>query len=127
VQRTAYTRRQARALLVLVRSIGRELAERMEAVEALEGALLRAAPRGESSDAFRLASADAATHCRAIRHARDELERLGGSIVGESPLTLRIRVEEGGRSESLLWQHRPGDAAPRATTATTSTAAARAV
>jgi hypothetical protein len=86
-------------VLPLVRSIGREIAERRQALESLES-------RRDELDGGRelwLIDAECSAHRRGIRHAREELRRLGCSLIGTEPLTIRISCdcEEGKRS--FLW------------------------
>ena len=103
MQKTSDAPIRAHELLPLVRSIGRELSERTELLDALEARMLDLAPDRGSSIEFQLVAKEAVTHYRAIRRAREELERIDCSVVGEHPLTVRIRETEGGRRHSLLW------------------------
>ena len=87
-----YEPRIARRLLPLVRSIGQEIVEREARLETFGS--------GEDHETV----AETAIQRRELRHAYAELEKLGCSVVGHEPLTLRIPAERNGRTRSLLWQ-----------------------
>lgn len=95
-----YDEREARLLLPLLKSIGREIAERQRTLLRLE----RDMPSPEEREACREWSAELAVQRRELRMAHLELERLGCSLVGRRPLTIRIprRAPEG--RGSFLWQ-----------------------
>ena len=97
---TEYEQELAQRLLPLVRSIGNEIAERQAALGAIARRLLDL----DGEDRVPLLVAEAATHKRAVRHARAELKTLGCTIVGDTPLTLRIPARKDGRSTSVLCQ-----------------------
>lgn len=99
-----YEPADARALAPLLDSIGRELAERGVRLAELEARLaeLRASPDFEGE--VRELQAEAATQRRELRHLRAELEQLGCSVVGTTPLTIRIPTRVGSASRSLVWQ-----------------------
>jgi len=102
-----YEPADARALAPLLASIGRELAERGTRMAELEARLteLHASPHHEAEP--RALEAEAAIHRRELRHCRAELVQLGCSVVGTSPLTIRIPTRVGGASRSLVWQAGP--------------------
>lgn len=103
--RHPYDPDHARALAPLLDSISREIEARTEALEALETRIheLRNSPF-YSDEPVRL-EAEMAVHRRELRHCRQELERLGCTVLGTSPLTVRIPTQVGKKRESLLWQH----------------------
>ena len=95
----------AQALLPLLRSITRELEERGSALSNLELRIERA-EADEPVDRevlFRL-TAEAAIHRREMRVAESELKRLGCSVVGTTPLTIRIPTSTRRGRGSLVWQ-----------------------
>lgn len=95
-----YDEHEARRLLPLLKSIGREIAQRQRIVCRLE----LVEPPDDEREAHREWVADLALQRRELRMAHRELERLGCSLVGRRPLTIRIprRAPEGRRS--FLWQ-----------------------
>lgn len=97
----------ARALAPLLASIGRELTERNARLAELQARLAELGTGG-SEDERRALRAESATHRRELRHLRAELERLGCSVVGTTPLTIRILTRDGGTSRSFVWQAAPG-------------------
>jgi hypothetical protein len=99
-----YEPADARALAPLLDSIGRELAERGTRLAELEARLAEShtSPTGEAE--VRALQAEVMTHRRELRHLRTELEQLGCSVVGTTPLTIRIPTRVGGASRSLVWQ-----------------------
>ena len=103
--RSRYLPDDAEALAPLLRSIGRELVERGTRLSELEGRIerLRNSPFFESR--LRELEAEAAAHRRALRECRAELERLGCSVVGTTPLTIRIPTRAGDARGSFVWQH----------------------
>jgi hypothetical protein len=106
---TAYDSNPFRSL-PLLRSIAVEIEERGRALARVEAALVecREAPRQREEQERQLV-AEASTHRRELRLARQELERLGCTVVGTEPLTLRIPIHTRAPFRSLLWQ--PGRAA----------------
>ena len=96
-----YEFRDAQELLPLLTSIGVELEERSATLEELEAAL---ETTHDAEDARRLV-AEAATHRREIRLARQELSRLGCTVVGTTPVTIRIPGRIGRSKKSFVWQH----------------------
>lgn len=101
MKRHAYRREEAQALLPLLRAITREIEERIHALDRIEARLEELA---EESDLAHELTAQAATHRRQLRLAHRELERLGCSIVGTTPLTLRIPGRVDGADHSFVWQ-----------------------
>jgi len=105
-----YDQRRATRLLPLLGAIGREMQERTEALTRLEKQIetLSDAPNVDSDDDLtnRLHSkiAEAAAHRRGLRLAKQELERLGCSVVGTEPLTIRIPGRVGEAKHSFVWQ-----------------------
>ena len=104
MQKSSNDRSQVEKLLPLVRSIGRELSERLQAVSAMEERMATLLSIGSTSKEIRLITAEASSHYRAIRQSRHELGKLGCSVIGEQPLTVRVCVNEEGHQRSLLWQ-----------------------
>jgi hypothetical protein len=99
-----YDRTRATALLPLLRSISREIQDRTTGLERIEAQLARAeAGKPIRADVHDLV-ATAARHRREIRMAREELERLGCSIVGTAPLTIRIPGRRGKKRHSFVYQ-----------------------
>ena len=101
----SYEEKEILALLPLLRSITRELEERSAERERIEEAIeiLSALP-DSNEDEIRLLVGEVATHRREIRRAGEELERLGCSVVGTEPLTLRIPGKVGEARRSFVWQ-----------------------
>ena len=110
MQPLRYAPKRARELLPLLQSIGREISERTEALETLESEIARSESQvlsEQDRDRLHELVAEAAAHRRGLRLARLELERLGCSVVGTSPLTFRIPGRVGLRDRSFVW--RTGD------------------
>ena len=100
-----YDEQQALAILPLLGSITQEIQERTLAVELLEIEIdMLRSVKPVDEDALRTAVAEAATHRRELRQANKELERLGCSVVGTEPLTLRIPGKVGEARKSFVWQ-----------------------
>ena len=105
-----YDQRRASQLLPLLGAIGREIQERAEALMRLEKQIetLTDTPYADSDEtlANTLHSkiAEAAAHRRGLRLAKKELERLGCSVVGTEPLTIRIPGRVGEAKHSFVWQ-----------------------
>ena len=107
-----YDPRLAKELMPLLESIGREITERSVALENLEAEIERHALQDGPGDAGPHGLiAEAAAHRRGLRLSRQELERLGCSVVGTDPLTLRIPGRVGTTKRSFVWQ--AGDPALR--------------
>ena len=103
-----YDPARALELMPLLSSIGREIEERSPLLAGIEERVeqLSRDPLAESA-LLRSLVAEAATHRREIRACRSELERLGCSILGTTPLTIRIPTREGDAKKSLVWRRRP--------------------
>jgi Uncharacterized conserved protein (DUF2203) len=101
-----YAPADADALAPLLRSIGRELVERTALTVELERRLaeLRASPF--FSDERRGLEAELALQRRELRHCRAELQALGCSVIGTTPLTIRIPTRVGNVRRSRMWQPR---------------------
>lgn len=106
--RAPYDPADAEALTPLLDSIGSELEERGDRIAEMEERIaeLRASPF--YSEEIHLLEAECALHRRELRHCIKELERLGCSIVGTTPLTIRIPTRNGKRTRSLVWQQGHG-------------------
>jgi len=100
-----YEEQEALAMLPLLAAISGEITDRNKALEILdieiEALRSMTSPDGE---ALRHAVAETATHRRELRQAKRELERLGCSVVGTEPLTLRIPGRVGEARHSFVWQ-----------------------
>lgn len=103
--RHPYDPAHARALAPLLDSISREIEGRAADLEALEARIHELKNSPFFSDELPGLEAEAAVHRRELRHCRQELERLGCTVLGTSPLTVRIPTQVGKKRESLLWQH----------------------
>ena len=99
-----YSKQNATALLPLLEAITREIQERTSCLERIEGLLEDAAPNALSKETVRDRIAQAATQRRELRLARAELERLGCSIVGTQPITIRIPGQRGSKRRSFVFQ-----------------------
>ena len=108
MKHSPYEPSRALELLPLLAAIGREIEERSLELERLEQRLerLSARPLAEPGRARALVAA-AAIQRRELRRCRAELERLGCSVVGTSPLTIRIPTLDGEAKKSLMWQSAP--------------------
>jgi len=108
MQAPLYDRLRATRLLPLLNSITREIEERSLALAALEE---RLSPEEGlpflSEDELHDLQAEAATHRRELRHAKEELLSLGCSIVGTEPMTIRIPGHLGSERRSFVY--RTGD------------------
>lgn len=98
-----YDKKRATELMPLLRSISREIQERSVELDRIEELLARAEAGKRVHDLSNLV-ASAATHRREIRLARRELDRLGCSIVGTEPLTIRIPGQRGSQRRSFVYQ-----------------------
>lgn len=101
----SYLPADAKALAPLLDSIGRELEDRGARLAELESRIerLQAGPRRMKE--LKQLESEAAEMRRELRHCREELERLGCSVVGTTPLTVRIPTRVGDAHRSLVWQH----------------------
>ena len=86
-------------LLPLLRSIGREIVERAEALAELEERVRTFSKKVHQAEIAR-EIASIAEHKRSLRYAHEELEQLGCSIAELNPLTFRIGTDE---DADLLW------------------------
>lgn len=93
----------ANRLLPLLRAIGREIEERTNELEALE-LRLEGLSRLQAPEDVRRLVAEAATHRRELRLAREELSRFGCQVLGTAPLTIRIPGRQGETKKSFVWQ-----------------------
>jgi hypothetical protein len=100
-----YDRGHALELLPLLDAIGREIRERTEALEQIESHIdeLRSQPFTNLDEVQQLQS-EASNHRRGLKIARQELDRLGCSVVGMEPLTFRIPGKVGAAKTSFVWQ-----------------------
>lgn len=96
-------------LVPFLESIAREVAERDEALDRIERALVDLERRGlgRSPQAVQLI-AEAALHRRELRSAGAELERVGCALLSRRPPTIHIA----GSGRGWLWQTRK-DSGPR--------------
>jgi len=102
---TPYHPSSALSLLSLLASISRELDERGEAIAALETRLEDLVTRMDADPSeIRSLVAELSLHRREVRACHRELERLGCSVVGTTPLTIRIPTRTGKTRRSLVWQ-----------------------
>jgi hypothetical protein len=100
-----YDRRRANKLMPLLEAIGRELQERSHALEEIERRLKQLAKSpAPDQKVTREWTARAAAHRLGLRLARKELDRLGCSVVGTEPLTIRIPGRVGEARRSFVWQ-----------------------
>jgi hypothetical protein len=106
MKRHPYAPADVKALTPLLGSISRELEERGEQLEALEVRLAELRNSTFSHDQeLRALEAEASTHRRELRLCRAELEHLGCSVLGTTPLTIRIPTRVGSTRRSLVWRH----------------------
>ena len=99
----------ARAILPLLGSIGRELTERTTKLDRLEERIERLSELSPTDDSgYSQLIAEAAVHRHALRACRSELERLGCSLIATTPLTIRIPTRQGETRKSLVWQRDSG-------------------
>lgn len=99
-----YAPADARALAPLLDSIGRELEERGARLLELEKRALELRRSPFYDEALSELGAEAAILRRELRHCHEELERLGCSVVGTEPLTIRIPTRVGGTKKSVVWR-----------------------
>jgi hypothetical protein len=108
MQAPLYDRGRATQLLPLLNSITTEIEERSFALFELEA---RMSPQEgvppPSDDELHNLIAEAATHRRELRRAKEELLSLGCSIVGTEPITIRIPGQLGSERRSFVY--RTGD------------------
>ena len=100
-----YEQEEVLGLLPLLASIGRELEERTTALEEIETRIDSLSEKASTQRVdIQILVAEAAAHRRGVRLAREELERLGCSVVGTTPLTFRIPGRVGEANHSFVWQ-----------------------
>ena len=100
-----YDESRAEKLLPLLESIATEIRERTEHLERIEAELeARSEEALPDQSEIRDLVAQAATHRRGLRLAKQELERLGCSVVGMEPITFRIPGRVGRARRSFVWQ-----------------------
>ena len=105
-----YDPQHAKEILPLLESIGREITERSLALAHLETEITTLESEDPvDDDRMHGLVAEASAHRRGLRLAKAELERLGCSVVGTTPLTFRIPGRIGTRDRSFVW--RTGDLA----------------
>ncbi len=102
-----YDPAHADALAPLLDSIGHELEERGAQLTAIEARIEPLRASGRTTDELRGLEGEAAVQRRELRHCRDELEQLGCSVVGTTPLTIRIPTRVGDARRSRVWQQDP--------------------
>ncbi len=103
----SYEPADAEALAPLLDSIGRELEERAARLAEIETRMqaLRAKDEPRRTEELTSLEGEAASLRRELRHCREELENLGCSVVGTTPLTVRIQTHVGNARRSHVWQH----------------------
>ncbi len=108
MKHTSYDLDRAHEILPLLSSIGREIEERSLRLEKVESRIeqLNSVPSSNDEE-LRSLVAEAACHRREIRLARAELEHMGCSVLGTTPLTIRIPARVGSAKKSFVW--RTGD------------------
>jgi len=99
-----YRMEEIQGLLPLLASIGREIDERSQQLAELLDELDQLGTSDSDKSTSRHLVAEAANHRKQLRHAREELGRLGCSVVGTSPLTFCIPSKEGPKARSVVWQ-----------------------
>ncbi len=107
-----YRKQEILGLLPLLGSIGREIEERTVSLAKIEARIEALSDRpNPDRDEMHNLIAEASAHRRGIRLCRQELERLGCSVVGTEPLTFRIPGRVGEAKHSFVWQ--AGDPIPK--------------
>lgn len=89
-KKQTYADNEAEQLLPLLVSIGREIKNRMRAIEALETRLLEARATSTDSEEKRARQAELAVHKRELRTTLHELEQLGCKLDADHPLRILI-------------------------------------
>ena len=113
-----YAEPQAEKLLPLLVSIGREVKNRIRAIDELEQQLARYGPSNPPRDqAGADAIAQLAVHKRELRSSLKELERLGCDMDADHPLRILIPGLNGpmafeGSLEKTQFRFRPGTLQP---------------
>jgi len=103
--RHPYDPKHARALAPLLDSISREIEERAILLETLEERIHERKNSPFYAEDLRRLEAEAATQRRELRLCHKELERLGCTVLGLTPLTIRIPTLVGKQRRSVVWQH----------------------
>ena len=103
--RHPYDPRHARALTPLLDSISREIEERAILLETLEERIQELKNSPFYAADLRQLEAEAATQRRELRQCHSELERLGCTVLGTTPITIRIPTLVGKQRRSVVWQH----------------------
>lgn len=103
--RHPYDPKHARALAPLLDSISNEIEERTLALELVEGRIQELRNSPYYAEELHGLEAEAAAHRRELRLCRIELERLGCTVLGTAPLTIRIPTLVGKQRRSVVWQH----------------------
>ena len=103
-QNSTYDILGANRLLPLLQSIGKELEERTEVLEDLERQLEDLEHTERPASEVRALIAEAAMQRRELRLAREELQRFGCTVLGTTPLTIRIPGRVGEAKKSFVWQ-----------------------
>ena len=106
--RHPYDPEHVRTLAPLLDSISREIEKRTLALEALEERILALKSSPFYSAELRGLESEAAIHRREIRHCRQELDRLGCTMVGTGPIRIRIPTQVGEERRSVVWQRPVG-------------------
>lgn len=91
MKRRAYALKEAERMVPLLRSIGREIKNRLKAIEEIQKRIerLSRSPRKHEREILSL-QADLAIQRREIRSSEKELERLGCSLDADHPLRILI-------------------------------------
>jgi len=118
MKKHVYPEPQAEKLLPLLVSIGREVKNRIRAIDELEQKLSKYGPSNPVRDADGAQMiAELATHKRELRTALKELERLGCELDADHPLRILIPGLDGpmafeGSLEKTRFAFRPGTLKP---------------
>lgn len=113
MKKQVYAEPEAEQILPLLVSIGREVKQRMRAIDDLESRLLEITPAtpARAEEKNRLV-AESAVHKRELRTALKELERLGCSLDADHPLRILIPGLNGpmafeGSLDKTMFRFRP--------------------
>ena len=117
MKKPVYPEDQAEKLLPLLVSIGREVKNRIRAIDELEQKLARSSTSPGRAPEAAQAVAELAIHKRELRTALKELERLGCELDEDHPLRILIPGLEGpmafeGSLEKTRFAFRPGTLKP---------------
>lgn len=112
----SFARKDAERLMPLLRSIGREMRERMRAIEFLEERLSALSDsRKAHGDEIASIEAQLSTHRRESRRTEAELEKLGCNLDADHPLRILIPAEggplayEGRLDDTQYYRRTPAD------------------